>query len=931
MVQTRCNEPRNINVDYLFKLIIQRISHIDLSAAISCFSVDRSCKTRESFIKPTPKVPSWGYLFSSEPSDGPLIYYRYHKGIPQQQESKSELWLLHRSIDSVEKKLSGAGGTLTIRCKDFSIIQLEIPLAEECINIASSVEQLSNIDDVALMYPFFYRPLFDVLEDGWQAFLPQEEFNRFKECSDEWRLSYINKDYEVCPSYPHLVIVPKSIDDITLVRVAGFRQHGRFPVLCYYHKDTKAVMMRSSQPLTGTNGRRCKDDERLVNAVLGIGRRGYILDTRSQGHAKAAQAKGGGFEPEAHYSQWRRINQAIDRKHALHDSIIKLIEACNDTSTSTDKWLSKLDSSGWLSNVKDVINAACMVAQFIDKEAASVLVHGSDGLDTTLQVTSLAQLLLDHDCRTVRGFEALVEREWLQAGHPFQERCAKSAFAMTKQHKEAPVFLLFLDCVWQIWQQFPCSFEFNEDFLLLLFQHAYASQFGTFLCNNEFERKNHELVTKTVSLWSYVNRPEVIQTYMNPMYEPNQGALWPSVAPQSLQLWTALYCSSIIDNGPRIEGWDEMAHIQESDKELRSRVNRLRRQVECLLRQDSKHNKDFQETSCTNPAIKLQRKPSRVVVLNPKIDFQETSCTNPAIKLQRKPSRVVVLNPKIDFQETSCTNPAIKLQRKPSRVVVLNPKIDFQETSCTNPAIKLQRKPSRVVVLNPKIDFQETSCTNPAIKLQRKPSRVVVLNPKIDFQETSCTNPAIKLQRKPSRVVVLNPKIDFQETSCTNPAIKLQRKPSRVVVLNPKIVCIYKGVAKSYKIFQNEPVELGQSVLLSTEEIPNLRTPFHWSCGNRRYECDKTCLDHKDFKVTNRGNSSTFWIRSVTKECLKWKFNVEPRTLMAETLGTIEIQLKTTTTTTTTDTTTAAAAATTTSGYPLGTSLCIAVLIAIIL
>lgn len=34
---------------------------------------------------------------------------------------------------------------------------------------------------------------------------------------------------------------------------------------------------------------------------------------------------------------------------------------------------------------------------------ASVLVHGSEGLDTTLQVTSLAQLLLDHDCRTVRG------------------------------------------------------------------------------------------------------------------------------------------------------------------------------------------------------------------------------------------------------------------------------------------------------------------------------------------------------------------------------------------------------------------------------------------------------------------------------------------------------------------------------------------------
>ena len=32
----------------------------------------------------------------------------------------------------------------------------------------------------------------------------------------------------------------------------------------------------------------------------------------------------------------------------------------------------------------------------------------------------------------------------------------------------------------QIWQQFPCSFEYNEDFLIMLFKHAYASQFGMF-------------------------------------------------------------------------------------------------------------------------------------------------------------------------------------------------------------------------------------------------------------------------------------------------------------------------------------------------------------------------------------------------------------------------------------------------------------------
>lgn len=39
----------------------------------------------------------------------------------------------------------------------------------------------------------------------------------------------------------------------------------------------------------------------------------------------------------------------------------------------------------------------------ITQEGASVLVHDTEGLDSTLQVTSLAQIILNPDCRTVRG------------------------------------------------------------------------------------------------------------------------------------------------------------------------------------------------------------------------------------------------------------------------------------------------------------------------------------------------------------------------------------------------------------------------------------------------------------------------------------------------------------------------------------------------
>lgn len=76
----------------------------------------------------------------------------------------------------------------------------------------------------------------------------------------------------------------------------------------------------------------------------------------------------------------------------------------------------------------------------------------------------------------------------LQAGHPFQLRCAHSASSHVRGKQEAPIFLLFLDCVWQLSRQFPFSLEFGEELLLTLFDNAYASAYGTFLCNNEKER-----------------------------------------------------------------------------------------------------------------------------------------------------------------------------------------------------------------------------------------------------------------------------------------------------------------------------------------------------------------------------------------------------------------------------------------------------------
>jgi hypothetical protein len=97
--------------------------------------------------------------------------------------------------------------------------------------------------------------------------LIKKEFKRMEFSTKQWRLSDANKKFELCPSYPETVIVPKCITDEQLRKIANFRSSKRFPTVVWRSRVNGACIARSSQPNVGLLAWRLNEDELLIKAI----------------------------------------------------------------------------------------------------------------------------------------------------------------------------------------------------------------------------------------------------------------------------------------------------------------------------------------------------------------------------------------------------------------------------------------------------------------------------------------------------------------------------------------------------------------------------------------------------------------------------------------------------------------------------------------
>lgn len=88
-----------------------------------------------------------------------------------------------------------------------------------------------------------------------------------------------------------------------------------------------------------------------------------------------------------------------------------------------------------------------------------------------------------------------MSKDFAAFGHMFHQRSG-----LASHDEGAPIFLQFLDAVWQIWRQMPWEFEFTDSLLGLLAYSAGSRFTDDFVFDCEKSRCDfEELVRKVVS------------------------------------------------------------------------------------------------------------------------------------------------------------------------------------------------------------------------------------------------------------------------------------------------------------------------------------------------------------------------------------------------------------------------------------------------
>ncbi|KAA0723312.1 Myotubularin-related protein 10 [Triplophysa tibetana] len=360
---------------------------------------------------------------------------------------------------------------LILYCKDFRIIRFRFDEAgpESAKKVCLAIAHYSHPADPQLLFGFEYvgkryhgstgervngvdpggglqTPLFDCSSD-WDR-----EIKRTG--ASEWRVCTINQGYFISPSLPEFFVVPVSLADQDLKQYACYFNSQRIPLWCWNHPSGSALvrMSNNSDPQ-----QQRKVEQRISSAIT-----------------KSHPLRSDVFKSD--------LDKNLPNIQDIQAALLKLRQICviEPFEESEEKWLSSLESSRWMEYVRTFLRHAVEVVYMLHSRHVSVILLEKEDRDLSCVISCLVQLMCDPHCRSLHGFQGLIQKEWVMAGHRFLDRCNH---LKKNDREESPVFLLFLDCVWQLCNQYPAAFEFTEVYLTVLGDSMWLPIFSTFLFN----------------------------------------------------------------------------------------------------------------------------------------------------------------------------------------------------------------------------------------------------------------------------------------------------------------------------------------------------------------------------------------------------------------------------------------------------------------
>ncbi|NXL67320.1 MTMRC protein, partial [Chordeiles acutipennis] len=380
---------------------------------------------------------------------------------------------------------------LIIYCKDLRVFHfcLRYTKEEEVKRIVSGIVHHSQTPKLLKrLFLFSYASaapnntdgrnqtvMFDTLED-WRDELERTKGNV------KYKAVTTNEGYRVSEKLPLYFVVPICVSEESILKYEG----RGIPIWCWSCHNGAALLKMSAFPKE-------QDDStsQMQKAFLD-----GIYKTISKPPYELLKTD----DLSSSLPSLQDIQTAYTRFKQLF-----LIDNSTDFWVTDVKWFSLLESTNWLEIIRRVLKKAIEVAEYLERQHTNVLLIEETATDLCCVISSLVQVMMDSYSRTKSGFQSLIQKEW------------------------APVFLLLLNCVWQLVQQYPPAFEFTETYLTVLSDSLYVPIFSTFFFNSQHQKDTNtsgeSLKTQsgpfrflTVWDWSVQFDPKAQAFLNNPLY-----------------------------------------------------------------------------------------------------------------------------------------------------------------------------------------------------------------------------------------------------------------------------------------------------------------------------------------------------------------------------------------------------------------------------